>query len=200
MSREEQEKWDHRYRIGDYVPRTDPSPFLLEALRYVPPGRALVLACGAGRNALALAEAGFEVWAVDISDAAIGMARDAAERRGLDLHFRVADLDEMGLDDPSLGGGQFDLITAFRFMNRPLWPRIVEALAPGGWLVMEMHLQADHDVAGPPPGPMRVEPGELEQAFGDLQIVWYLETVEASDRSERVSAFARLVATKPAGD
>ena len=197
VSREEREKWDHRYRTGDYVPRTEPSPFLMESLRYVPPGKALVLACGAGRNALALAEAGFDVWAVDISEAAVDMARREADRRGLDLHFRVADLDELQLDDRALDGGQFGLITAFRFMNRQLWPRIIDALAPGGWLVMEMHLQTDQEVAGPPPGPMRVESGELEDAFSDLQIGWYLETVEPSDRSERVSAFARLVATKP---
>ena len=54
------------------------------------PGRALDLATGTGRHALRLAEAGFEVDALDISAVALGMARERAAARGLRVNTTYA--------------------------------------------------------------------------------------------------------------
>lgn len=58
-------------------------------------GNTLVLACGAGREALALAKFGVQVTAVDWSPRTIERARREAERAGLPITFAVADLHDL---------------------------------------------------------------------------------------------------------
>ena len=194
MSEDERAKWDDRYATGDYVPRTRPSPFLLDWLGRIPVGRALDVATGTGRHALALAEAGFSVDAVDISAVAIDRARAEAQRRGLDVHWTVADLDT----DPLPGAG-YDLVTVLRYRNPDLWPRLVRALAPDGWILVEHHLRTSlADVVGPGDDRFRLAPGELLEVLGVLRVVHYTEVVEPADRGEGRYVLARAVAC--AGD
>ncbi|MBW3561247.1 MAG: class I SAM-dependent methyltransferase [Actinobacteria bacterium] len=162
-------------------------------LDHIPVGRALDVATGAGRNALALARAGFEVDAVDISEA-IRQGRAEAERRAHEVNWVVADLDT----DP-LPGDDYDLITVLRYRNPALWPRLAAALTPDGWILIEHHLRSTReDVVGPSDDAFRLEPGELLAAFQDLRTVHYSESVEPSDDGEAVFVIARLVAC--AGD
>lgn len=193
MSHEERRKWDDRYAMGDYVPRTRPAPFLLAWLDRIPVGRALDVATGTGRNALALARAGFDVDAVDISAVAIDRARTEARRRGLEVNWVVADLD---LDALPCHG--YDLITVFRYRNRALWPRLAAQLAADGWILIEHHLRTHRQDAGGPSDAFRLAPGELLDAFRDLRIVHYSEDVEPTDDEQALFVIARLVAC--AGD
>ena len=190
MTDEERERWDERYRSGGYQPRSWPSPFLEEWLPRLPVGRALVVACGTGRNALRLAEAGFDVTAIDISSVAIGTAAGEADRRGLDVDWRVGDLDQTDIESAA-----FDLITVIRFRSATLWPRLVDGLAPGGHLLVEHHLQTTADVAGPTSPDFRLEPQELIRAYlGRLRILHYDERIEPADSHGARYAIARLVA------
>ena len=187
MSEFERTEWDRRYAEGEYRPRAAPSPLLEEWLPRLPTGRALDLACGAGRNALRLAEAGFAVEAIDISRVAIDIASTEATARGLDISWRVADLDSLELD-----AGVYDLITVFRYINRPLWPRLTAALAPGGFILVEHHLDSPLRVEGPRQPEFRLRPQELLRAFHDLRVVLYSETIETEGGT--TFALARLVA------
>lgn len=194
MTQDERTRWDHRYASGAYVPRTRPSPFLLEWLDRIPTGRALDIATGTGRNALALAEAGYEVDAVDISAVAIDRARAQAERRGLEVDWHVADL-----DSDALPGDGYQLVTVLRYHNPALWPRLASALAPDGWIVVEHHLRTHRsDVAGPRDAAFRLAPGELLATFDDLRVVHYSESIEATDDGSGQYVIARFAAC--AGD
>lgn len=190
MSDTDRVKWDERYATGDYQPRAHPSPLVELAIRYVPPGRALVLACGSGRNALRLADAGFEVEAVDISSVAIDKARAEAARRGLDVEWRVADIGALELE-----AGLYDLITMVRYVNRDIWPRVVDALSANGWLLMVQHFRTRRVVRGPG-DEFRLDPGELLQAFSGMRIVEYSETLEPVEGSDQMAATATLLACK----
>lgn len=190
MSEADRVRWDVRYSTGDYLPRKEPSPALESTLHVVPPGRALVLACGTGRNALHLAEAGFEVEAIDVSSVAIDQARTEADRRGLHVQWRVADLDEVKVDDSG-----YDLITLIRCVNRDAVPLIVKALAPDGWLFVEQHMWTRLDVMGPGID-FRLAPGELLDAFSELRIVTYSEGIQLSDVPGKTTALTRLLACK----
>ena len=189
MSETERENWDRRYAEGDYQPRTKPAPFLEEWLNRLPTGRALDVACGTGRNALRLAEVGYATEAVDISEVAIERARSEADRRGLTIEWRRADLDEIELPET-----RYDLITVIRYVNRDLWPRLVAALSPNGAVLIEHHLQTDAVVDGPQSPEFRLRPQELLAAFRDLRIVYYSETLEPADRPNATFALARMVA------
>lgn len=82
--------WNAVYR-GDGSDTTAPDPLLLAPADTLAPGRALDLGCGAGGNALALAERGWRVTGVDIAPRAIASTRAGACARGLDLELLVAD-------------------------------------------------------------------------------------------------------------
>lgn len=191
MSEDERQSWDARYATGDYQPRPAAGPFLEAWIDRLPPGRALDIACGAGRHAMRLAEAGLDVEAVDVSAVAVDMARTEAERKGLQVTWVVADLDEHRLPD-----GAFDVITVIRYVNRQLWPRLIDALAPGGWLLVEHHMKTTADVDGPGSPEFRLGPQELLEAFAALRVLFYEETLTDGDRPGRRHALQRLVAVK----
>jgi SAM-dependent methyltransferase len=188
MSEDERQRWDDRYASGDYRPRSWPTPLLEQWIAAFGSGRALVIACGTGRNALYLAKLGFEVTGVDISEVAIEHASREAESRGLAATFVVADLDDFSPE------GSFDLITVIRYRNRELWPRLVDALARDGWILAEHHMKTSADVAGPSSPEFRLDPGELRREFEGLRIVHYSETIELADDEESTYAIQRAVA------
>ena len=88
----DREAWDRRYEEKDLVWSAEPNQFLPPAVRGLEPGRALDLAAGEGRNAIWLAQQGWEVTAVDFSGVAIGKGRQIAEARGIDVEWLVSDV------------------------------------------------------------------------------------------------------------
>lgn len=188
MAQTDRIKWNERYRDGAYAERTHPSAWLAEWIDRIPRGRALDIACGAGRNALFLAAQGFQVDAVDISPVALDRARASALQAGLDVHWIEHDLDE----PIDLGAG-YALILVIRYVNLPLISQLTTHLAPGGFLVCEEHLDSDDDVVGPTNPAFRVLSGALRAAAGNLHIRHYEEGLIA-DPDGRRAAVARLVA------
>lgn len=189
MTRGEREKWNQRYIDEEYRPRSYASPYVERWIESMPRGRALDVACGAGRNALLLAQAGFEVDAIDISEVAIERARAEAAARELEVNWMVADLDET---DPEPGA--YDVILVIRYVNRPLWPKLARALRPDGWLVIEHHLQTSVAVDGPSSDEFRLAPQELLREYAaSLRVLSFEELIEA-ERDGGTYALQRLAA------
>jgi len=190
MSLADSTKWNTRYRDGAYTTRTQPSRLLLDWIDKIPRGRALDVACGAGRNALYLAGQHFAVDAVDVSSAALERARTTAQGLGLSVNWLEHDLDEpLSLHDA------YQLILTIRYVNLPLIRQLAANLAPGGFLVIEQHLASTATVIGPTNPAYRVNSGDLLAAAGDLQIL-YLEEGLVADPDGRTAALARLVARR----
>src|SRR5690606_12739643 len=143
----ERDKWDERYRAGSYSGRTHPTALLADRLDELPRGRALDVACGAGRNALYLAAAGYRVDALDISPIGLERGREAAATHNLDVRWIEADLD----DDPdaALPDERYQLIVWVRYVNAALIGPLVRRLALGGCLLCEQHLVSSAEVVGP---------------------------------------------------
>jgi tellurite methyltransferase len=191
MSRDDRKKWNARYAEGAYVARTHASAYLMQWLPELPRGCALDLACGAGRNALALAAAGYTVDAVDISGVALTRARAESAARGLDVHWIEADLEHF---DPL--PARYALIVCVRYVNLELFARLPAALAPGGHVLLEQHLQTDADVEGPRDPAFRVAPGALTRILAGLELRESREGLE-TDPDGRNVALARLLARAP---
>jgi SAM-dependent methyltransferase len=104
-----------------------------------------------------------DVWGLDVSPVAVGLARELAAHHGVGdrCRFDVVDLDD-GLPD----GPPVDLVLCHRFRDARLDRAILERLAPGGLLAM-----AALSEVGVGPGPFRASPGELRMAFADLDVV-----------------------------
>ena len=191
VSDADREKWDERYRLGAYEDRTHPSAWLERWVPEVTAGRALDIPCGAGRNALYLASQGFSVTGIDISDVALVRAEATARARGLSAEWIRRDLDKgHGLT------GTFDLIVMIHYVDLDLVGDLADRLAPGGHLIVEVHLETDQPVAGPKDPAFRVAPGALRTAAGRLDLRGYSEEI-VEDPDGRTVALARLAGRQP---
>lgn len=142
-----------------------------------PPGRALDLACGAGRHALYLAHLGWQVTAVDASAVALDMLR--RNSGSLPIEIYRADLE---LGDFSIEPAGYDLICDFFYAQRNLFPAVREGVRPGGTFAGAMHLD----------GSFRLNPGELRMEFAGWKILYYSESADQG-RSRRS---AKIIARK----
>lgn len=193
MSEADREKWDERYAAGEYFARTWATPLIERWLPRLPGPegkRALDVACGAGRNALFLAEAGYRVDAMDISTVAIERARASAAERGVEVEWIVADLEDARIPEDA-----YDLIVVVRYLHRPLCARLTAALREGGYLLYEQHVVSERPVGGPRGAAFRLQPNELLALFPDLRVLEYREGID-EDPDGAVMALARLVACK----
>jgi len=172
MSRDDEVKWDTQHaqsQVGE-----QPSSFLRQMIEAdawpLPRGRALDVACGKGRNALYLAELGFEVVAMDISSVALAAGRSRAEARQLTIDWRQTDLEEVRLDEAG-----FDLIVNFNYLQRSLMAQIKRALKLGGYVIYETYLIDQKEIGHPKNPAYLLGHNELLESFGDLRVLYYRE-------------------------
>lgn len=140
-------RWNDKYGRGDYDHR--PNRHLIIATPWIQPEAngvplALDLACGAGRNALYLAELGWRVHAWDLSDAGLGLLRvrleaQAGTDRRLSVSLRQVDLEAPDFRVPAQA---YDLVNVILFLHRPLLPKIAAAVKPGGLVFYHSYLDA----------------------------------------------------------
>jgi SAM-dependent methyltransferase len=141
-----QEYWEEHYGERDRIWSGRVNVQLAAVVGELPPGRALDLGCGEGGDAVWLAERGWHVTAVDVSETAL--ARAGAEARARGVLDRI-DFQHHDLSD-SFPDGSFDLASAqflhstVRLERPAILRNAARAVAPGGLLVI-----VDH--AAPPP-------------------------------------------------
>jgi SAM-dependent methyltransferase len=163
--------WDQRYATAEYVYGTAPNAFLVDAVAGLqPPGRVLCLAEGEGRNAVFLAERGFEVLAVDASGVGLAKAEDLARKRGVRIATEVADLDGYAIEP-----GSWDLIVSIfchvpAVVRRRLHAQVAQGLCPGGRLILEAYTPAQltFGTGGPPDAGLMMTLAELRDELPGL--------------------------------
>ncbi|RMH44100.1 MAG: methyltransferase domain-containing protein [Deltaproteobacteria bacterium] len=186
-------RWDERHAAARL---RAPDPLLLEAVDGVPPGRALDVACGLGRHALALAARGWRVTAVDVSPVAVERLRAEAARRGLARRIDAAVVDlEAEAAAAVLPPGPFDLVAVLYFACRPLWPALCDAVRPGGRVVTAAH------VAPPGDRPHRyaLAPGELAAPLRARGWRIVCDRLVAGRHRDRPAQVAQVIAIRPPG-
>jgi tellurite methyltransferase len=164
-----------------------PAELLTRFASLLPPGgRALDLACGAGRHSLFLAGLGLRVIAIDRSLAALDEGRELARLRGLRVDWVRADLESYPL--PTMA---FDVIACFYYRDPGLYAPLRAALRPAGLIVYETYTRDQlHFSSGPRNPAHLLAPGELLDAFGGWDVLFYHET-------RLTKGIAALVARKP---
>jgi SAM-dependent methyltransferase len=147
--------WDQRYQGSDLVWSATPNIWVEQIAGSLPPGTALDLAGGEGRNSIWLAERGWNVECVDFSAVALDRALHlAADRLGADVsRFHVQRADLLSMDCESRN---YNLVLLVYF-HLPAAERdrvltcAAKAVAPGGRLLVVAHHSDNlaHGVGGP---------------------------------------------------
>ena len=187
--------WDERFRAGDYPESPDPSPVLRAYVDSFPDGRALDVATGTGRNALFLAERGYEVDALDKSAEGLKIARRTAEERGLDANVNWIRADATEYEFPE---STYGVVTVSFYRTLDRLGDVKAALRPDGALFYQHHLRtADPVDAGPSTDRYRFRSNELLRACLDLTVLRYDERL--TDEDGRTAADVTVVARNSSG-
>jgi SAM-dependent methyltransferase len=164
--------WDDRYGEQPDLWGSAANRFLVELASDLPPGTALDLGSGQGRNAFWLAERGHTVTGLDLSPVAVEQAATVAADHDLDATFEAVDLTSW---DPE--GRTWDLVVlAYLQLPDAVRSRVhqaaVDALAPGGRLILIAHHRdnLEHGVGGPPYPEVLFTEEQLAADFADLEI------------------------------
>ena len=138
---ETKEHWEKHYGERDRIWSGRVNVHFADVVAELPPGRALDLGCGEGADSVWLAKRGWDVVAVDISETALGRAKEAAGTHGVTDRIEFVQLD-LSEDFPS---GTFDLISS-QFLHSTVYldrskvlANAAAALRPNGLLVIVDH-------------------------------------------------------------
>ncbi len=163
----DKDRWDSKYDQETYIFGRTPVAFLKNNVHLLPKGKALDLAMGEGRNGVFLATQGFAVEGWDISEVGLKKAHQLAEAHGVQIQTRVVDLETAQFEKNA-----YDVILIMYYMQRDLFPRIMEALKPGGMAVIETY-NTDYLKYARFNKKYLLEPNELLEHFKDFKIIRY---------------------------
>lgn len=179
MSIEDKKRWNEKYTKGS-LPQNRLK--VLEEYAHESKGKkALDIACGLGRNSKYLAEKGFEVHAIDISDIAIKSLEGITN-----IKAQTVDLDSY-----TLKKNNYDLIVCTYFLERRLFPQIKQALKEEGVFIMETFMHDEANTKVPSNKAFLLNKGELESIFKEgYRILYHREFMDSNicgDKSMKVS-------------
>jgi 2-polyprenyl-3-methyl-5-hydroxy-6-metoxy-1,4-benzoquinol methylase len=199
MADRTRQRWN--YLLTDSVARSrmlneKPNTLLVETVQGRKPGTALDADMGEGRNAIYLAQQGWQVTGVDIAEKALAYAQARAKEKGVKLTTEVADMAKY-----DWGTNKWDLIVLSYAGGREYADRVMRALKPGGMVVLEaFHMDATNrlQVVG---GDYRVffNTDELPKLYtsAGLKILRYEEPVGTADFTKEQLRLVKMVAQKP---
>lgn len=175
----EADRWNRFYGNSKSKYNRQPNGFLTQVVQGMKPGVALDYAMGDGRNSLYLAKLGWEVHGFDISQVGVNVAKQRASELGLNIDAVTASDAQY-----NFGKARFDLILFSWSMPLVDIHKVIDALKPGGIVVMEF-------------GPGFTGRNGMLRLFDDLVIERYERTRAISDFSDRrQTEVFRLVARK----
>jgi SAM-dependent methyltransferase len=180
--------WDERFREAPEQAAAEPAPIVAELLPLLPPGRALDLACGAGRHSLLLAGQGYTTTGVDLAAAGLALAEERAQKVGIAVR-RTTRLEspkhrssggitlvQADLEATRLPADSFEVIVCLNYLQRSLFPQMEQALRRRGMLVFETFTRAHLEFGAGPRNPeFLLESHELRTAFPTLRTIFYRE-------------------------
>ena len=197
------EEWDRKYAESEHREHlwgAEPNRVLVAEAAGFPPGRALDLACGEGRNAIWLAGLGWRVTAVDFSEVAIAKARTKAAEHAVDVDFLCADLLEYEPEE-----GAYDLVVVLFLhiqaeQRRLVLSRAAAALAPGGTFLLVGHDSANltDGVGGPSDPAVLCTPDDIVAEVAGLEIEKAERILRDVEGEDRPAIDALVRARKPA--
>ncbi|MDA8290393.1 MAG: class I SAM-dependent methyltransferase [Actinomycetota bacterium] len=165
--------WDGVYSVDELVWAAEPNRFVVEEVEGLSPGRAVDLACGEGRNALWLAEKGWEATGVDFSTVGLAKGERLAASRGVSVEWVAADLLEYV---PPPEGFELVLLCYVQIPaaeRTVVYRRAAHAVAPGGTLLVVAHdlVNLTEGTGGPQDPDVLFTPDDVVADLEGLEVV-----------------------------
>ena len=185
MSLKDKAKWDNKYGASEHFTSTKPCDWLNDNADCLNgKGLALDIASGEGRNAVFVAEKGYQTLAIDISAVGLQKARFLAKEKDVTIETRIVDLDDWKFEQ-----SMFDLVLCFNFLDRRIFQGIKDTLKPGGFVFYET-FTVDYLKYSSFKQEWVLKHNELLEAFREFRILRYQE------KDDLNKAVASIVAIK----
>jgi SAM-dependent methyltransferase len=189
--RAEAERWNRILTAENPHFNTKPNEFLVEMVKGRKPGTALDVGMGQGRNAIWLAQQGWDVTGFDPAEKAVALAQETTRKLGLKIKTEIKRTEEF-----DFGDRRWDLILVSYAGGRDLTKVVQGALKPGGILVIEgFHRDATKN--GGIGGGVVFDTAELPALFPQLRVVRYEEPVTDADFGQMKVRLVRYCAERP---
>lgn len=194
--------WDRRYSKSEYLYGKSPNDFLVQVAASIPPGRVLCLAAGEGRNAVYLAQLGYEVKAVDGSAIGLEKAQRLAVAAQVSIETEVADLADFKVVPDTWSG----IISIFAHLpplvRSQLHRQCVDGLVPGGVMVIEAFTpqQLNYGTGGPSVASLMMDLATLQQELQGLEFKHGIELerlLSEGPLHQGLGAVVQVLAIKP---
>jgi len=183
MSRVDKERWNKKYQDNP-IPN-EPIKLLKEYAKLAKGKQAIDIACGMGRHSKYLVSLGFKVDALDVSSVAISSLKS----------LKKIDAIEVDFDNYTLKKEKYDLVVCTYFLERKLFPQMIEALKSNGIILLETFQHHKDNEREPSNPDFMLKEGELKRYFGErcelLKMHSWFDIDYKGTRTMKVSMVAR---------
>lgn len=164
--------WETRYATAEFVYGTSPNIFFADKLLQLSPGQLLLPGEGEGRNAVFAAKQGWKVDAFDQSSNAAAKALEFARSEGVNISYSVGFLEKTAFGHRVYDAAALIYVHLPPALRERVHRRIIDALKPGGWLIMEaFHAsQLGRESGGPQSPEMLYDRRLLSHDFSELEL------------------------------
>jgi 2-polyprenyl-3-methyl-5-hydroxy-6-metoxy-1,4-benzoquinol methylase len=187
----EVERWNRILTAEEPRFNTSPNAFMAEMVKDRKPGKALDVGMGQGRNALWLAQRGWEVTGFDPAERAVALARANAVKLGVKLATEIN-----GYEEFDFGESRWDLILLSYVGGREMNALVTKSLRPGGIVILEA-FHRDAAKSTPIGAAVVFDTAEVPSLFHDLRVVRYEEPLAVTDFGQMRARVVRYCAEKP---
>lgn len=168
-------RWNNKHKN---VPMPmDPSAIVIKYVQPSTDKKALDIACGVGRNTHYLAQLGYQIDAIDISDYALAQIKQS----------KMIHTIETDLTNYTITQNNYDLIVNINYLERRLFPSMLAGLRDGGILIFETFITAHEEGYHNPSNPdFLLQSDELPLTFSELTTLFYEERDDQNMYGEKV--------------
>ena len=184
--------WNERYSAEEYIYGTEPNAFLVEMVKGRKAGKALDVGMGQGRNAIWLAQQGWDATGFDPAERAVAQAGETAKKLGVSITTEIK-----GAETFAFGERRWDLIVLSYVSFREIAATVSLALRPGGIVVIE-GFHRDATKGNSIGGGVVFDTAEIPGLFRDLRVVRYQEPMAVTDFGKLKARVVQFCAERPA--
>lgn len=159
----------------------------------------LDLACGNGRNGLYLMRKNIPIVFADVKESALEQVKRSITNQNSDKNL-LADFWQVDFEQDNVNplvDKSFSAIMVFRYLHRPLFEKIKQAVIESGTVIYETFTVDQAQFGRPKNSNFLLKHGELAELFSDWHILYSFEGVVEANNESGKQAIAQIVARKP---
>jgi len=186
MREQWRDKWNERYSESEFIYGKKPNKFFEEEINKLKPGKLLVLGEGEGRNAVHAALLGWDVDAVDQSEAGKAKATQLSSERKVKINYHVEDLSSYAPKQNYYDAAAFIFLHLEENLRSIVFKKAIDSLKHGGKIIIEVFEkdQIKYDSGGPKDEALLYSLEDVSEEFIELDFEKFSKEIITLDEGK----------------